>query len=227
MVKLLQAEKLAAIGKLVASIVHEMRNPLSTVKMNLRIMEKKGDLSEALSEHLLIAKDQVARLERMLNELLEYSKSVQPNFTTVDIGILIERVSRDVAEKLADKEVHLSQLLPDHPIELRSDADLLNRIFDNILSNTIEASAPGGEIKIEVVDNEKLRVVISDQGRGMSEKILDQIFEPFFTTREDGIGLGMPNVKKFVEVLEARIEVESREGEGTTFTLTFPKEIHA
>jgi signal transduction histidine kinase len=225
--KLLQAEKLGAIGKLVASIVHEMRNPLSTVKMNLRIMEKRGELSDALNEHLLIARDQVARLERMLNELLEYSKPVQPDLAPVDIKSLIEQVSDDVVARLADKNVRLSRIIPDHPIVLTTDADLLNRIVDNILTNAIEASPEGSVISIEVVDNEDLRVVISDQGKGMSEKILNQIFEPFFTTRGDGIGLGMPNVKKFVEALESKIEVESQEGEGTIFSLTFPKNYHA
>lgn len=223
-VKLQHSEKLAEIGRLVASIVHEMRNPLSSVKMNLRILEKKEALDPLSKEHLEIASGQVVRLERMLSELLEYSKPVKPNFQRVLIESLITEVKNQARSRLEEKKLTLATEIPPESIHIITDPDLLRRILDNLISNAAAASPEGGTITLEVVAGDPIIVQVVDRGKGMSLKVLEQIFEPFFTTRGEGIGLGMSNVKKFIETIGAEIEVHSIEGQGTTFTFKIPQE---
>jgi|GEM_PF-1521456 len=221
--ELIQSEKLAAVGRLVASIVHEMRNPLSAIKMNIRILQKKGGGGDLETEHLQIASAQTARLEKMLNELLEYSKPVKVNFAPVELRQLINRTLDAYSELLQSKNLRLERDFPNEEVEIISDADLLTRIIDNLVTNAASASKPGKRLKVQVLAGEPAAIVVSDEGKGMSEKALARLFEPFFTTREDGIGLGMSNVKKFIDVLGGSIEVNSAEGEGTTVILKFSR----
>ena len=222
--QLLHSEKLAAIGRLVASIVHEMRNPLSTVKMNLQILKKKNVLNEIESEHLNIASDQVGRLERMLNELLEYSKPVVPNYLNMDLKPLLLKVKYDRNDLLKSKQINVIEEYPSYPVIIRSDSDILTRVFDNLISNAIQASKENSDLRIRLTENDdRIIVEIQDFGKGMSEKVKAKLFERFFTTREDGVGLGMSNVKRFLDVLNAEIEVESELDKGTTMKVSIPK----
>ena len=224
--QLLHSEKLAAVGRMVASIVHEMRNPLSTVKMNMQILTKKNVLAEVESEHLAIAFEQVTRLEKMLKELLEYSKPVYPNFLNQDLKPLLQKIKYDKSELLKSKQMEYLEEYPDTPIIIRSDSDILTRVFDNLISNAIQASPDNSKICVRMlVQDEKVLVEVEDHGKGMSPKVKDKLFERFFTTREDGVGLGMSNVKKFLDILGAEIEVDSVLGEGTTIRISLKKEI--
>jgi len=221
--QLMHSEKLAAIGRLVASIVHEMRNPLSTVKMNLQILKKKNVLPEIETEHLSIASDQVGRLERMLNELLEYSKPVNPNYLNMDLKPLLQKIKYDRDDLLKSKSINLIEEYPSKPVIIRSDSDILTRVFDNLISNAIQASQEKSDLCIRLSENsDRILVEIQDFGKGMSENVKAKLFERFFTTREDGVGLGMSNVKRFLEVLNADIEVESELDKGTTMKVTIP-----
>ncbi len=223
--ELLNAETLAAVGRLVASIVHEMRNPLSAVKMNLRILQKRVELDQTTTEHLNLAREETLRLERMLNELLEYSKPVKPEFRQVNLTRVLDDTCREMKETFSEREVEIDTAFPPEPVTLTSDQDLLKRIFDNLISNAIYASETGGEVTVKLEGGSRVEAVVTDRGRGMSEKVKQRLFETFFTTREDGIGLGMNNVKKFTEALHGTIEVESDEGVGTRITLSFPRSI--
>jgi signal transduction histidine kinase len=221
--QLLQAERLAVVGQLVASIVHEMRNPLSAIKMNLQILERKSDLSPSFTEHILIAREQVNRLERMLYELLEYSKPVIPTFYPMELRPLVEKFKYEKREQMQLKKISYRVELPSVPVVIKSDADILTRILDNLISNSINAYDEGGEIIVRVLDGEAIKIEMEDFGRGMSTKTLSRLFEPFFTTREDGVGLGMCNVKKFCEALNIKLEVQSELGKGTKVIVTVPK----
>lgn len=226
--EMLQTEKLAAIGRLVASVVHEMRNPLSAVKMNIRIIEKKGGLTDIGNTHLEIASKQTLRLEKMLNELLEFSKPVTPQISPFDLTELVNRTIADHSDLFTSKQIRLNCAIPSYKLKIESDPDLLTRIIDNLLTNAVNASENKGVISVVILDAEMISIIISDRGKGMSKKALERLFEPFFTTRENGVGLGMSNVKKFVELLGGSIEIQSAEGEGTIATLKFnPKGIYA
>ncbi|MBC8277796.1 MAG: sensor histidine kinase [FCB group bacterium] len=223
--ELIQAEKLAAIGRLVASTVHEMRNPLSGIKMNIRILQKKLKMPDLEKEHLNIAAGQTVRLEKMLNELLEYSKPITPQISKVDLNELLPKIIADLEEIFIRKNLKVEAGEVQRPVFLDTDPDLFTRIIDNILTNAVNASSLGKSISIRLKTNESLITIeIADEGKGMSEKDKNRIFEAFFTTREEGVGLGMNNVKKFVDILGGTIEVDSAENSGTTIILQFNQE---
>ena len=216
---LLQAETLAAVGKFVASIVHEMRNPLSAVKMNVRILQRQGKLGESESEHLNIAAEQTLRLENMLKEILEYSKPVSPQIKKVDLTQVIDMVLSENRDSVERKKLKVSIDMPEGSSVADTDPDLLSRILANLLSNAVNASAEGSEIFIKLNSITPLSVSVIDKGKGMSPQVVQQLFKPFFTTREEGVGLGMCNVKKFTEVMGGTVMVQSEENKGTTVTI--------
>jgi signal transduction histidine kinase len=216
LLKLAQSQNLAVIGQLVAGIVHEMQNPLSTIKMNLRILEKKGNLDEDKLEHLKLAKEQTIRLEVMLNELLEYSKPVKPKLTSVELNALLKTVMANKAKVLEEKGMVGKLKLPDDAITVNSDGDLLTRILDNLICNAVNASHSGQAITLNLSQEDTtVNIAVEDNGIGMSKEVQGRLFEPFFTTRKSGIGLGLNNVRKFVEALEGEIKIESQENVGT------------
>ena len=220
--ELVQSEKLAAIGRLVASVVHEMRSPLSGIKMNIRILQKKLELPELEKEHLNIAAEQTGRLERMLNELLEYSKPITPQIFKVEITGLLKKIIADLAETFLRENLKVETVTSQQPVYLQTDPDLFTRIIDNILTNAVNASAPGKSISVRLnADDSQVTIEIADEGKGMPEKDKKRLFEAFYTTREDGIGLGMNNVKKFMDILRGVIEIDSVENQGTTVILKF------
>jgi signal transduction histidine kinase len=218
-------EELAVIGRLVAGIVHEMRNPLSALKMNLRILEKKVFLDALTTEHMNIAKEQVERLEKMLRELLEYSKPVRPVYRKINLKELLRSIIGDLKEILKEKKLIVETDISDSIVNVTSDEDLLRRIIENLITNAAEASPPGETILLCVGEESgSIRIEVIDHGKGMSEKVKSRLFEPFFTTRGEGTGLGMSNVKRFVEALNAAIEVNTAEGKGTKVTIILPKD---
>ncbi len=219
--RLLQAEKLAAVGELVASIVHEMRNPLSSVKMNLRLLDRKIDSGSPEAEFVSLASGEVKRLETMLSGLLDYSKPLRPASEPVEVEELARLAVQGAEEEARARGVDLRFEVAGTIRRLEGDRELLLRALANLLANAVEASAEGSEVVLAVRDDggDRLVLEVRDTGRGMSRKVLERLFDPFFTTREEGIGLGMGNVKKIVEAHEGKIEVSSREGEGTTVRL--------
>jgi signal transduction histidine kinase len=223
--RLVQQETIAAIGRLVASIVHEMRNPLSSIKMNLRLLERQVGSDDMMTEHLGLAQGEATRLETMLQELLDYGKPVEPRLEQLALNE-IARAAKTELQNLADEtgvEIHLRES-PQNPVAL-GDRELLRRILENLLRNATEACSTGDVVQLSVettADSGTVVLSVRDTGHGMTESVRDRVFDPFFTTRNDGTGLGMANVKKFVELMVGELKLESVEGEGTTVTVELP-----
>lgn len=222
--RLVKQETMAAIGGLVSSVVHEIRNPLSSIKMNLRLIERQCGKHEAATEHFSLARQEAFRLETMLGELLDYGKPIEPALAPSNIN---EVVRNTVEHWMNDShteavEFQLNLNAPD-PIAA-IDSELLRRTLDNLIQNAVESMPEGGLIRLttRIESTGKAAIAIQDTGKGMSEPIVDRVFDPFFTTRDKGTGLGMANVKRFVELNEGSIHIQSFEDEGTTVTVLLP-----
>lgn len=221
--RIVQAERLAAVGGLASAVVHEMRNPLSVVKMNLQVLGRKVRDDADAAEQVELALAEVGRLERMLFELLDYAKPISPHYVPTDLRQVVARVTDALGAEAASRKVELVAVHPDEFISIHTDPELLQRIIHNLALNAVQACSFGDEVRIETaVAGDEFVVTVSDTGQGMSPRVRGRLFEPFFTTREGGTGLGMANVGKFVEVLGGCIEVDSREGQGTTVKVTLP-----
>ncbi|RJP82619.1 MAG: HAMP domain-containing protein [Candidatus Zixiibacteriota bacterium] len=223
--RLVQSEKLAAIGELVASVVHELRNPLSSIKMNLKMLARKLPAEGTVSESLSIAQDQVLRLERMLTQILDYAKPVALNPVPSDLRDLLRQALESQGELVESAGVQVEWDVPDGLPPVTVDQELMGQALINLVRNAVQAMAPsGGKLRLSarVADSRELVLEIADTGPGISEAQRERMFEPFYTTRLVGTGLGLPNARKAVELHRGRLEVAGREGDGTTARIIIP-----
>lgn len=223
--QLIEAERLAAVGRLSTQIAHEIRNPLSSIKMNIQILGRQG-LPEQAKQHLAIAASEVERLDRILQEIFDYVRPLKLELAQEDLNQVAERSLSAVLPRLEESGISVEKRYADLP-KVWLDSLRLSQALTNLYINAINSMPRGGLLRIStsrarLKKREMAKIEISDNGYGISRANLKNIFEPFFTTRSDGIGLGLTIVKKIVEQHNGAINVRSREGKGTTFSIYFP-----
>ena len=223
--QLVQSEKMAAIGELVASVVHEMRNPLSSVKLNFQIIGRSLDLAGPVREHYSIGLDQIAQLEKMLSSLLDYSKPISLEKTPFRLETILAETMQQLQSCTGGCSIEVKT---DGPLaHVMGDPEQIRQVLVNVIKNAIEAAGPDGKVEIRIKaageDGDKGIVIeVSDNGPGISQQDMNRIFQPFFTTKEKGTGLGLSIVKKIMEAHGFGISVSSEEGAGTVVALSFP-----
>jgi two-component system, NtrC family, sensor kinase len=229
---MVQMEKMASLGKLSASVAHELNNPLAGILAYAKLLKKKigkGGLSaedsKEMEGELAMIADESARCGNIVNNLLLFSRQKVGEFEPQNLAPIIEQSLKLIAHHLAMNNVRCELGLPDTPVEAICDPQQLEQALIALEINAIEAMPDGGTLRIEMklLDrNVELKVI--DNGIGINSEDLDHIFEPFFTTKKDGkgTGLGLAVVHGIIERHNGRIEVHSRPNEGTTFTITLP-----
>ena len=221
-----ETEKLAAVGQLSAGIAHEVRNPLSSIKMSLQILEKRLSPSGNDLKRFKIAEKEVEHLEKLVNDILLFAKPAEPDLNPGDINEFI-RNSLNMAEKeISDKRIEVRlDLAPRLPLP-EFDQSMLKQALLNIYLNAIDAMETGGRLTIATRtadgDRPAVEIEIKDTGSGIDEEALPHIFNPFFTTKNYGTGLGLTQVKKIVDLHGGSIEVFSRRGQGVRVVLRLP-----
>jgi len=222
--ELAQAEKLASLGELTSTIAHEIKNPLAGIIGALRVLESEADPTAPNTEILSKVLGQAERLSRTAIELLEFARPLRPSVHDVDICELLDRTLFFVERRAADQKVELRRYYASELPPAAVDPDLIKQVFLNILLNGLQAMPKGGALDLVVgMDGiATLQVTISDQGMGISPENMPRLFTPFFSTREAGTGLGLYVAKQLMETQRGEIRVESRLGQGTSFTLRMP-----
>ena len=229
---LIQAEKLTSLGQLAASIAHEVNNPLSGVLVYTQLLEKKmkGDSlsKEVALEYLAKMEAELNRSTKLISNLLDFARQSPPAFQQIDINEVINR-SFDLAAntaKMQQVEV-IKELEPSLP-DITGDFDQLQQVFTNLILNAIQAMQGGGKLNLRTsLDKDYLRIEVSDTGYGISPENMHKLFTPFFTTKQavKGVGLGLAVSYGIIQRHHGRIEVQSKEKEGTTFTVYLPLKI--
>lgn len=226
--RLLQAEKMAEIGTLLASVVHEMRNPLSSIKVSLKLIARRQDKESDTLPILDNTEEDVVRLEQMLSGLLDYSRPPSSVVSRFDCSELAEDAIGRVQVNANNKEVSLNLANElTRGADIICDSEALLQALVNLLTNAVHASQEGQTVTLQLrdsADEDHLELLVIDEGKGMTEFELNRLFEPFFTTHEGGVGLGMSNVKKYVEYLDGKIDVKSAKDRGTIVRIVLPKE---
>ena len=227
---LAKTASLAAIGELTSSIAHEMRNPLSSIKMNIKTMQQRlGNEDATFSELAEITAHQSLRLETMLNDLLHYGKPLQPNLSQSTFPELIHETLIAVAQEKKNKGVVVeinNNLGDDFPLLV--DVELFTRAFSNLVLNAIQWSPREGSVqvtaRISSPANQEKQVLIQvcDNGPGINPEKIGRLFQPFFTTREGGTGLGLANVRKIIEYHGGTVTGENSPAGGAVFTISLP-----
>jgi two-component system NtrC family sensor kinase len=234
--RLLQADRLASLGQLAASVAHEINNPLSGVlnyaALMGRILRDDGVPRERVAEfrgYLGRVAEQTARAGRIVSDLLAFSRRSKPQRAPSDLGVIVRATVGLVSHKLrllgVEATLQLDETLPPLPC----DASQVQQVVLNLVMNGAEATRPRGSGHVRIVtrrsdDGESAVLEVSDDGEGMPKDTLDRIFDPFFTTKDDGkgVGLGLAVVYGIVESHGGRIDVRTEAGRGTTFEVTLP-----
>jgi len=223
--QLVQTEKLAALGRLTASLAHEINNPLQALRSGLRLLLHRPLSKAKRQQYLTIADQEVERLigivERMLNFYRPNGSDHQPTV----INSVVEEVLALVDKQLQHSHVNLSRdLAPDLP-QVKAAADQLKQVFLNLILNAIEAMPDGGDLEVTtcfVAAKNEVQVRFTDTGQGIPPEAMNRLFEPFYTSKAQGTGLGLSISYGIIEQHNGRIEVSSRLGEGSTFTVCLP-----
>ena len=227
--KLVQAEKLASIGRLSATIAHEIRNPLTSVKLNIQKVAANERADPAESEHLSIAKEGIAQIEKFIKDLLSFTRVSELHLERFSLEQVLEESLKVLRDAFRDKGIAIeTSYAPGLPPAL-VDGDKLRQVFLNVLRNAWEALDEGGRVEIVLdldpgQDGPRFRVRISDDGPGIPRANRESIFEPFFTTKPSGFGLGLANARKIVEQHNGTIRLARRKGGGSQFVICLPVE---
>ncbi|MCJ7612878.1 MAG: ATP-binding protein, partial [Candidatus Aminicenantes bacterium] len=225
--RMVQAEKLASIGRLAATIAHEIRNPLTSVKLNIQKVFLTEALNETEREHLQISQEGIGHIERFIKELLNFTRASELNLNRFSMEQIVEESVKLVRDACPDKTIALERDYEPNLPEVLADGDKLRQVISNVLRNAYEAVGGEGVVRVRMsgtaVDGRPfIRVTISDNGPGIPDKDRENIFEPFFTTKSSGVGLGLAIARKVLEQHGGAIRVINGGGRGAAFEILLP-----
>jgi len=221
--KLLQSERLAAVGQTVAHVAHEIKNPLMIIGgFSYQIRNSVRD-EETNTQKLDMVLEEVGRLEKLVSNLTDFTKEYRLMKRPADINSVLRDVLKIMGEVYPSEKYNFEANLTPKLDEIQCDPDKLKQVFINIISNGIEAMEDGGTIYINTTRYGKgVEIKIMDEGVGISEEEQVHIFEPFYTTRESGSGLGLSISYKIIEAHKGEIAAVSKRGKGTVFSIRLP-----
>jgi len=222
------SERLAAVGRLAASVAHELRSPLTVMRNNLYFLDSllakdNLDSPEILSRYFGKLDSEIERQNKIINDLLYFSRNRPRKLADIEVNAIItETLLRIPMPESISVDLSLGSDVP----AIRADGDQIEQVFVNLLSNAIQAMPDGGYLTVST-RLEGLDVVaeVCDTGTGIDERDLASLFDPFFTTKEKGIGLGLSVTKSIVDGHRGEITVASEPGKGTRFSVRLPVEL--
>ena len=224
--KLKNEERLASLGRLATGIAHEIRNPLSSVKMNLSILRDRLNPEGVDVEHFEIAQEEVDNLENIVLELLDYAKPVKLKLRRQNLHKGIEAAIATVEAERKEKEVTIKKEFAKNVPMALYDKGKIHQALLNVLQNAIQASERESLITIKTEyansPSHSIKVFVIDNGKGIDPADMKFVFDPFFSTKKSGTGIGLAIVRSIMENHEGSVSIESEPGAGTTFCLNLP-----
>ncbi|HBT3294472.1 TPA: two-component system sensor histidine kinase ZraS [Klebsiella aerogenes] len=217
-------EKLMALGHLAAGVAHEIRNPLSSIKGLAKYFAERTPPGGEAQELALVMAKEADRLNRVVSELLELVRPAHLNYQPVDINALIHHSLQLVSQDAQSRGIELQFTPRPELTSIKADPDRLNQVLLNLYLNAMQAIGRDGVIHVSAseADRQRVKIVVKDSGKGMSDEELQAIFTPYFTTKADGTGLGLAVVQNIIEQHGGTIRAESQPGAGAIFTLWLP-----
>lgn len=227
--RLKASERLSALGWLAAEIAHEIRNPLTVVQMLFHTLVEDLDLDETGSKDVQLIEKRLKHMDKILDQILTFAKSAEPELEPLDAEELLEDLSLLVRLKLNEQRIELDRIIEGQRLTFFGDKAQVEQAILNLVLNACQVMGPGGLLTLRAKAGSlegRLTTIISvtDTGKGLSEAEKSKLFEPFLSGRRGGTGLGLALVKKTMEGHGGAVKVSSVPGEGTTFELHFPVE---
>jgi signal transduction histidine kinase len=234
-----RAERLEAVAELSASLAHEIKNPLASIRSAAELLAKVPAADDDTRTLTKLVQRESDRLSRLLSEFLDFARTGVTTVRRINLVEIAHHAAALVETHPAKPDnVTIRELFPSNSLVVVGDDDLLHRAIFNLLLNAVQASPPGGQVRLEVSEvawhqlppqaqqftRGAMMLQVTDQGKGIPESVKENLFEPFVTTKQGGSGLGLSIVHRAVEAHHGFILVESEgEGEGTTFKVILPK----
>lgn len=220
--KVKKAERMAALGHSAAIIAHEVKNPLTAIRLNLFSIEKKKAWKLDFDEDLKLIAEAVDRVSRTMEDLLRFSANPKLSLEEIDVNDILRNTILEYKEQTQNSLIFETELEKQLPL-ITADYEKLKEALGNLVSNAIAASNCSGSIRTSTKHAlNQVIITIEDWGCGIPAEIMHRIYEPFFTTKQSGTGLGLAIAKKSIEAHRGSIEVESEPGWGTKFTIILP-----
>lgn len=227
--RLRHAERLAALGRLIAGVAHEVRNPLATIRLRVQMCQQSSE-DPSVYESCTVALEEIERLNGMVNRLLNFSQPVQLHTEPTNLRLLLEQRLEGFAEKARRHRVRFVTNFLGDPHALSLDQSRMAQVFDNVIQNAIEAMADsGGTLCMNLTSDgsrsagkREVCVEFNDTGTGISTAIVSRVFDPFFTTKSAGTGLGLSICHELVRAHGGEIRLVSGIGHGTTVRILLP-----
>jgi signal transduction histidine kinase len=218
-----QAERLAALGEMVAGVSHEVKNPLGIIQSTAELLGGMPDANENQKRLSGVIKEESGRLNSIVTKFLDFARPQVPFLQECHLEKILEKNLTFLQPELDKRNIQVNDHVNGKPLLLRADQELLYRALLNIFLNAIQATPDGGSITIKVEEEKDYyQIEIQDTGRGINRENVKKIFNPFFTTKEKGSGLGLSIVRKIIEGHRGTIAIESKEGKGTTVKISLP-----
>lgn len=236
--QLIQSEKIAALGRLAASVAHEINNPLQAVQgcLSLLVEELSGlQRPDKMNSYLGIVDKEIERVAGIVHSMRDFARPALQGTRPTDILAVLEEVLKLAGKQLQHSRISVERSWGVDVPTIQANPDLLKQVFLNMILNAIDAMSEGGTLRvsantdqIKITDNPQpqpaVRLEFSDSGPGIAPEVLSRLFEPFFTTKEQGSGLGLYISYTIIQSLNGKIEVSSAIGRGTTFAILLPLE---
>lgn len=217
-----RSDRLAALGQLTAGLAHELRNPLGTIKASAEMLERTlSSENEVAREMAGFISSEVDRTNSLVTRFLQFARPLQVRLDVADLVQVLDRSIASAERETAGITIYRAYAPEIPPFPL--DAELMERVFYNLVLNAAQASPPGGAVTVKTrINGRNVETLIIDRGSGIEKHQVGQIFNPFFTTKKEGVGLGLAIVAKIVDEHGGKIAVESEPGKGSIFCVSLP-----
>jgi len=218
------AERLAALGQMVAGVSHEIKNPLGIIQSTAELLTGMSQTDERQKRLSLVIKEESERLNNVVAEFLDFARPYELNIQECRLDEIIRKNISFFSQELDKKGIKVKDNFEGRDLIIHADSERLYRVFMNLIINSIQAIKDSGEINIRINDEgNRYLVVMEDTGTGIDKETMKKIFNPFFTTKEKGTGLGLSIVRNIIEGHEGTISIESNGGAGTRVIIHLPK----
>ncbi len=222
--ELRKRDRLTALGEAAMVIAHEVRNPLGIIKTSAEVVRKRAQLGASEERLLGYVVDEVRRIERLIQDFLDFARPKTPIKAPIKLRMLADRVAALARIEAQKHNVMLKIEETEEHVEALGDIDQIHQALLNLVLNALDSMPEEGILKISVnASPTHASISVSDTGYGISADIMDKIFDPFFTTKAKGTGLGLAKVQHVAEAHDGSVTCSSKKGEGSTFTIELPR----
>ena len=217
------SHRMASIGRLTAGVGHEVKNPINAIVVHMELLRNKIKLDPGSAHHMEVIESEIRRLDRVVQTLVDFSRPVEMHMRDQDLRNIVRQVLTLASAELEGRGVSVSSRVPESPVPVKVDSDLMKQALLNVVLNGAQAMPQGGQLEVDLREENRWAIItVRDYGEGISPDVLPRIFDLYFTTKKEGSGIGLAMTYRIIQFQNGKIDVESKPGSGTRFDLCLP-----